>query len=205
MRPLVFCPNGHVFESRAFLFGGNVRNLSLRGNRETCPACGAMAEIMDGEFDVIDGSVRILSAPQITLDRLMHLRTVFGLLRDENASPARITATLAQEAPELIAALPEDTRQWLPYLAVLISIIAIVVAIQYGQVAHHDAEVAHHDATHQVEPPTETELNEILKALLAQRGTTNTPAPTPQRPPTTQTSLPATPRPPSPPQRTPKE
>ncbi len=62
MGPIVFCPDGHVFESRGFRVE-NARRITLRDTREICPSCGAMTKIMDGEFDFKRNNITVLSAP----------------------------------------------------------------------------------------------------------------------------------------------
>lgn len=167
---LVFCPNGHVFESRAFRFGGNVRGLTLRGNRETCAVCGAMAEIMDGEFDIIDGVVRILSAPDLTFERLRRLQDVVRGLQDDRVTPERVAEVLESEAPELSRWRPRNSSQLLPWLGVVFSIIGILVQ--------------HYDATHQ-RSLSDDDVAEIIQTVLDHQATTTTspPATVPPPPP----------------------
>ncbi len=61
---------GALFASRAFNISGDVKNLTLSGNKETCPFCGAWADIADGVFDVADNVLSIVSAPNITKQML---------------------------------------------------------------------------------------------------------------------------------------
>jgi len=61
---------GALFASRAFNISGNVKNLTLSGNKETCPFCGGWADIADGVFDVADNVLSIVSAPNITKQML---------------------------------------------------------------------------------------------------------------------------------------
>lgn len=65
------CPScGGLFASRGIQLGPGVKNVTLSGNREECPFCGAWADIADGVFDVIDGILSIVSAPDITQQKL---------------------------------------------------------------------------------------------------------------------------------------
>jgi hypothetical protein len=166
---LVFCPNGHVFESRAFSFEGNIHGLTLKGNWETCPICGAMAEIMDGEFDVIDGVVRLLAAPQTTLDRLQRLRELLQNLRAENASPEQAAEVLEAEAPGLARLLPRNRAEFLAVLAILLTVIAILVG--------------HYDATHQKSGLTDNDVTKIIKEVIDHQQQSPTTSPPPQTPP----------------------
>jgi hypothetical protein len=129
---LVFCPNGHVFESRGIKLGGNVTGLILRGNRETCPACGAMAEIMDGEFDFVDGAVTVLSASKFTQDQLAKFGATLNELRKTRASPEVVANAIEAEAPELttIASMlrGQNSVALAAWLAVLIALVQWLTA-----------------------------------------------------------------------------
>ena len=111
MGPMVFCPKGHVFESRMFRIE-NSTNITLVGNTEPCPVCGSTARVMDGTFDFVDGVVRVLSAPKITCDRLRALEQV---LKDSTGQPREeVVQAIRKTDPKLGRALeklhPERIR-----------------------------------------------------------------------------------------------
>lgn len=56
---------GNVFPS-GFRFDGNIRDLTLADNTTVCPRCGALADVVDGTFDLVDGILTILNAPERT-------------------------------------------------------------------------------------------------------------------------------------------
>ncbi len=65
------CPScGALFASRAFAISGSIKNLTLIGNKETCPFCGGWANIADGVFDVAGNVLSVVSAPNITKQML---------------------------------------------------------------------------------------------------------------------------------------
>lgn len=65
------CPNcGALFASRAFNISGNVGTLTLIGNKETCPFCGGWADIVDGVFTIANNVISVVSAPNITKQKL---------------------------------------------------------------------------------------------------------------------------------------
>lgn len=110
MRPLVFCPNGHVFESRAI--GVTIaQHATFENVAEPCPICGATADVMDGTFDFLADSIRVLSAPQITIDRLNALQRAIQEVADQPTE--QIVETIRREEPELAAVvdsrLPRNT------------------------------------------------------------------------------------------------
>ena len=64
MSPLVsVCPNCGPFESIAYPFQ-NARRLTMSGSGESCPRCGRPARTIDGTFDISEGVVTVLSAPE---------------------------------------------------------------------------------------------------------------------------------------------
>ena len=65
------CPScGAIFPSRLIAVSGNVKDLTLSGNKETCPFCGQLADTVEGVFDMADGIIEIVSAPHITKQML---------------------------------------------------------------------------------------------------------------------------------------
>lgn len=133
-----------------------------------------MAEIMDGEFDVVDGTMRLLSAPQTTLDRLKRLRTLLGDLQAEGAPPERVAEVVSEEAPELSGWLrfaPRDTNGLAAFLVVLIMLISLV----------QDWREGHSDRT-----MTPDDVERVVKAIIdAQQEPPTQPSPQPSPPPPT--------------------
>ena len=65
------CPSCRaLFASRALHIGGNVKNVTLIGNKETCPFCGGWAYLADGVFDVADNILSVVAAPNVTRQML---------------------------------------------------------------------------------------------------------------------------------------
>jgi hypothetical protein len=183
---LVFCPRGHIFESRAFHFGGNAINITLSGNRESCPVCGAMANIMDGTFDIIDGVTHVLSAPHWTLERLHSLRAVLERL-PTTTTRDDIARVLETDAPDLKQAIPTDPSRLREYMAILLVVIGFLIA-------HHDAAVAHHDSEQQSQQIEKMD-EDIVRAIIAHSAQTPTTPPPPRT--TTQRGHPPRPRKPN--------
>lgn len=66
---------GALFASRTISIGGNVENLTLSGNKETCPYCGGSANLADGVFDVAGNILSVVSAPNVTKQMLAAFAT----------------------------------------------------------------------------------------------------------------------------------
>ena len=66
------CQNcGAIFPSRLISIEGNVKNLQLSNNSETCPNCGGRAFLAEGIFDIANDIISIIKAPTFTKE-MMH-------------------------------------------------------------------------------------------------------------------------------------
>jgi hypothetical protein len=119
----VYCPHcGALFSSRAFHFGGNVRNLRLEGNRETCVNCGQLANIVDGTFDISEGVLSLISGPQFTRDVLKAFAELVQRAVNREITPAELQEQAEAIDPELGRAVSK-VRASSPYaLAILVMI-----------------------------------------------------------------------------------
>ena len=101
------CPNcGALFRSRLLSISGNVKNLTLSGNTETCPKCGNQARIAEGVFDIADGIITIVSAPPITKEMLARFGDIAIKAYEEKADPE----ILAKQADEIDPTLGKLVR-----------------------------------------------------------------------------------------------
>lgn len=64
---------GAIFPSRMISIEGNVQNLTLSNNSESCPFCGGRAYLADGIFSIADDVISIVRAPAFTLEMLQKL------------------------------------------------------------------------------------------------------------------------------------
>ena len=101
------CPNcGVVFRSRLLSIGGNVKNLTLSGNMETCPFCGNRANTAEGVFDIADGVITVISAPHITEEMLRAFGAVVKTAYAEKTDPD----DLAKQADKIDTTLGQLVR-----------------------------------------------------------------------------------------------
>jgi hypothetical protein len=122
-----FCPScGALFPSRAMgmMFGGgHVKGVTLRGNVETCPHCGGLANIADGVFDIAGDVITVVSAPRITMEMLAAFRLAVQKAYTEKKPPE----TLAKEVEKIDPAFGDVIRKsGNNYLLVLLLIILAI-------------------------------------------------------------------------------
>ena len=141
-----FCDScGTVFPSGIVV--QNVAKLTLAGNRAgPCPVCRSMGVIPDGVFTVVDGVIRVLSAPTITIERLRHLAHVLEGIRQSRSEPSEVVKLVRNEAPELQSvtdALPRTRNELYAFLGVIIvAITAVIAAIAlFGDSGPSDVDV----------------------------------------------------------------
>jgi hypothetical protein len=94
---------GLAFESSliGFVEGASVERMTLIGNRETCPRCGAMAETLEGTFNVRDGVIEVLAASDLTRDRLARLGEVHRSVRSGAIGIEDAAQQIAEELPAI--------------------------------------------------------------------------------------------------------
>ncbi|MBS1028317.1 hypothetical protein [Gluconobacter albidus] len=66
----------------------NSTGVTLAGNKETCPKCGHMADILDGQYDAIGDRLYLVRGPQESADVLKRLQ---ALEEKQKADPASLT------------------------------------------------------------------------------------------------------------------
>lgn len=97
-----FCAHcGLIFESRLIGFGegARVEKLTLEGNLETCPRCGKWAELPEGTFNIVGETIQVLSASQLTRERLQRLAAILERARTGEISEAAARQAVEDEAP----------------------------------------------------------------------------------------------------------
>lgn len=97
-----FCSHcGLVFPARGIAIVGGATNLTLRGNIETCPRCGQWAELPEGTFNISDNTLEVLSASDLTRERLHGLAEALDRARKNPKADA--SESLERESPAVAA------------------------------------------------------------------------------------------------------
>jgi len=101
------CPTcGAVFRSRILSISGNVKNLTLSGNTETCPFCGSIANTAEGIFDIVNDIITVITAPDITKEMLAAFDAIVKKAYQEKTDPE----DLAKQAEEIDPTLGKLVR-----------------------------------------------------------------------------------------------
>ncbi len=124
----VYCPSCRaLFASRAFQITGSVRNLTLAGNRETCPNCGKMASIVDGVFDSADGVLKLIDGPQFTKEILEKFSALVVRAQRQEINSEQLRDEASKLDPKLGAAVERAKASGLPFwtAVLLLSVTAL--------------------------------------------------------------------------------
>jgi hypothetical protein len=146
-----FCPNcGLIFQSKLLAISGNVTGLVMKGNRESCPRCGAWAELPDGTFDVVGDTIHVLSASELTQERLTRLSAILDAARAGEISDDEAAEAVAKEAPTL-APLLEQLRPKMGRAFVLFLFAVVQILLTQAIAEHRDHSATKEDVQNAVE------------------------------------------------------
>ena len=113
-------PSGFVVE--------NSRSIEFRGNRSgPCPKCGGMGNVLDGIFDFVGNTIRVISAPERTLAELAALEALLQEARQRNMSGPEVAERMVSELPGLRAVADEYRRAPIKTTGALVAIILAAV------------------------------------------------------------------------------
>jgi hypothetical protein len=131
-----------------------------------------MAEIMDGEFNFLNGTITVLSAPQITLDRL---RTLQRIIRDSaHKTPEEVVDAVETEAPDLVSRLkpllPTDSNK-------LAACLLVILAVIQSRIGVKELAVTEHPST-----PRTAQIEQIIRTVIASEEPKSQQAPRPKPP-----------------------
>jgi len=99
-----FCEKcGTLFMSNAIAVGAGA-TVKLTNNKTDCPNCGAMARLLDGEFQGIANGIELLKSPQATFDILTRFRDILqAAQRRDDTTAEELVEKIEQEVPQLKA------------------------------------------------------------------------------------------------------
>ena len=123
------CPTcGLTFESQTIRFSGTWLNATIRGGGETCPSCGAMADTVEGTYNIIQNVFTVVTAPNMTRAEIDAAKEIASEAAKGSISSDDAMKSLVKVSKSLAAALqkPEGSRvNWEASLALLSLIITV--------------------------------------------------------------------------------
>lgn len=124
-----FCDScGAIFNSG--IVADNAMSITLAGNRAgPCPVCGSAGHIPDGVFNFVGNTIKILSAPQRTIDELTHLAKILREAREKKEAPKEVAQRIRKELPELSRLadlLPQTRAELYAFLALIVAVITLL-------------------------------------------------------------------------------
>ena len=134
--PAICSSCGTLFSSGIFV--ENVLRLRLGNNTAgPCPVCGDTGKVIEGIFDFIGDSIRILSASRHSVETLRALRVSVQDAGHEQRPPEEVAAAVTEAVPELgplvqRLLVPRTPGQFYTLLGVLVSVITLVLTLKQG-------------------------------------------------------------------------
>lgn len=123
----VLCPNcGYLFKSNAFAFMGNAK-VTLSGNKETCPKCRSMANILDGEYEFYNGILERVKGANLTIESAKKLNKITQevLNSDLNSTQLRDRLSLIDKATGLNLTNLHDADMTNKSIIIALTVLAI--------------------------------------------------------------------------------
>jgi hypothetical protein len=121
-------PAGAVF--RSSIVAESVTKLTLVGiGAGPCPVCGGSGHIPDGVFTFVGNTIRILSAPQRTIDELSRLAEILRKAREKKEAPEAVAQKIRDELPnlaDLADLLPRTRTELYAFLALIVAVITLI-------------------------------------------------------------------------------
>jgi hypothetical protein len=100
----VFCNNCGTLFATESLLGGDWRQVSFKNvGFGPCPVCAGTGQVLDGTYDLIGDTIRVLSAPEWSLERLGWLQERIAAARAGLVAPEAVVDEVAAASPELAA------------------------------------------------------------------------------------------------------
>jgi hypothetical protein len=121
---------GEVFVTEQFIHVDPGIGFEMRGNDVgPCPRCGGVGHIPDGRYEAVEGAVRYLADPTMTIGDLEKLRNIFERAQQKNASAVEVADAINEQVPRAagLGALLQDAA--LPLAAWLTVILTALMLL----------------------------------------------------------------------------
>jgi len=129
----VICNSCKAFFVTESIVGGNATNITFENcTFGPCPHCGGDGHILDGTYEFIGNTIKILSAPQNTIFELQRLAKILQDARDRNATAQEIKDQVTQELPKLSTIsnlLPHTRAELYAFISMILAVIGLVIVL----------------------------------------------------------------------------
>lgn len=115
-------PSGFAFE--------NSTDVTISGCTVPCPACGGTGDVLEGTFDFVGDTIRLLSGPSVTVSRLQRLAAILKEAQQSGASADEIKRQVKEDLPELSRIsdlLPRTRMELYAFIALLLTAVGLVI------------------------------------------------------------------------------
>ncbi|WP_050043719.1 hypothetical protein [Bradyrhizobium sp. LTSPM299] len=117
------CSNcGFVFISNDF-GATESTGAAFINNVTQCQRCGRPARVVDGKFDFVENAIRVVHAPQETIEILRVLQTALDEAR-QGKPEAEVVSTIEASSPELAVAIKKKMSAGGALTALLLTLLA---------------------------------------------------------------------------------
>jgi hypothetical protein len=120
-------PSGLVVQNYVVQLEGNVAG--------PCPQCGGTGHIPDGLFEFVGSTIRVLAAPEQSVDALRRLQVIIEDARRKRTSPQQVAEAVEKQSPALGAliqqrVIPRNPTEFYAFLTFLIMAITLVLSLK---------------------------------------------------------------------------
>lgn len=120
---------GLVFRRHNLVALGGGAVVTMSDNVTSCPRCGHDAKIVDGSFDILNGTLQLISGPDITRDILASFRDLADRAQKNEISPEQAVVAATELNPILGDIMAQFMKIGLPILGLLVSLISLYLTV----------------------------------------------------------------------------
>jgi hypothetical protein len=108
----------------------NQQSVQISRIRVECPLCGELGHVPDGSYETVRGTLRMLLKDPVSADALQTLARILQASWEVRADQETVADRVEAEVPELrdfassLRSLKIDWKFWLPFLVMIISLLA---------------------------------------------------------------------------------
>ena len=126
------CGKVNAVESLFEIAEGVSVTINMVGSKITCPNCGKLASIIDGNYEFIGNAIRIITTSEANVSQLRKLISILEKANKERTTPEEISKIVKNEIPEIgtwfPSLIPKTTSDFYAALASIIAILGLYVA-----------------------------------------------------------------------------